>query len=97
MLRDWITLSQQLSIQASMSTRVQHKRMLDDKRPKWRVVHPCFATSTNHFCSFVGASTAKNLTLPTLFRIYLLPRHASYNCRQQQPKSLSSRVSILET
>lgn len=58
----------------------QKIRMLDDKIPKWRVTQLSFATGIDFFCSFVGASTAKNLSSPTLFRTYVPPRHASYNC-----------------
>jgi hypothetical protein len=34
----------------------------------------------DHFYSFVAALAAKNLSSPTLFRTYVPPRHASYNC-----------------
>jgi len=53
--------------------------MLDDNGPKWRVVQIKFATSIDIFYSFVSASTAKNLSSPTLFRTYESHR-ASYDC-----------------
>ena len=54
-------------------------RMLDDNGPKWRVVQIKFAASIDIFYSFVSASTAKNLSSPTLFRTYESHR-ASYDC-----------------
>src|SRR5258706_16135266 len=37
-------------------------------------------TYVDLFDSFVIASTPRNLSSPTLFRTYVSPRHASYNC-----------------
>jgi len=54
--------------------------MLDDTGPKWRVAHLWFATFIDLFYSFITASAAMNLSSPTLFRTYIPPRHASYNC-----------------
>jgi len=54
-------------------------RMLDDNGPKWRVVQIGFAASIDIFYSFVSASSAKNLSSPTLFRTYESHR-ASYDC-----------------
>ena len=54
--------------------------MLNDNGPKWQVATPHVMASIYLYCSFVGAVTANNLSFPTLFRAYVPPRHASYNC-----------------
>ena len=58
--------------------------MVDDNGPKWRVATTfiSFGIFIDVFYSFVGASTARNLSSPTLFRTYTPPCHASYSCKR---------------
>jgi len=60
-------------------TQARKVRMLDGG-PKWRVAHSYLLTLTDHFHSFIIASTAKNLLVPSLFRTYISPRHSNYDC-----------------
>jgi len=54
--------------------------LLDDKGPKWYVVHKWLFRPIPYNYSFVCAMSEKNMRFPTLFRSWIPPANASYNC-----------------